>query len=62
MAHGCEHFIRFRSSKLRQSVSSQVTAMSPLVDQLMMLIRNCRKEMEANSKLRRQCERPFLTQ
>src|SRR5437016_5674229 len=37
-----EDFIRFRSSKLRQSLSSQVTAISPL-DQLMMFIRNCRK-------------------
>src|SRR5438128_5700382 len=49
-------FIRFRLSKLRQSVSSQVTAISPLVDQLMMLIRNCRKrdgsELEIETAVR----------
>jgi serine/threonine-protein kinase RsbW len=51
-----EHFIRFRSSKLRQSLSSQVTALSPLVDQLMMFIRNCRKadgsELEIETAVR----------
>jgi serine/threonine-protein kinase RsbW len=56
MAHGREHFIRFRSSKLRQSLSSQVTAISPLVDQLMMFIRNCRKtdgsELEIETAVR----------
>ena len=56
MAHGCEHFIRFRSSKLRQSLSSQFTAISPLVDQLMTFIRNCRKtdgsELEIETAVR----------
>ena len=51
-----EHFIRFRSSKLRQSLSSQVTAISPLVDQLMMFVRNCRKtdgsELEIETAVR----------
>ena len=51
-----EDFIRFRSSKLRQSLSSQVTAISPLVDQLMMFIRNCRKtdgsELEIETAVR----------
>src|SRR2546427_41668 len=49
-----EHFIRFRSSKLR--FSSQVTAISPLVDQLMMFVRNCRKtdgsELEIETAVR----------
>jgi serine/threonine-protein kinase RsbW len=35
------HSVRF--VELRQSLSSQVTAISPLLDQLMMFIRNCRK-------------------
>jgi anti-sigma regulatory factor (Ser/Thr protein kinase) len=51
-----EHFIRFRSSQLRQSLSSQVTAISPLVDQLMMFVRNCRKtdgsELEIETAVR----------
>src|SRR6266550_2976176 len=51
-----EDFIRFRSSKLRQSLSSQVTAISPLVDQLMMFIWNCRKtdgsELEIETAVR----------
>jgi len=51
-----EDFIRFRSSKLRQSLSSQVTAISPFVDQLMMFIRNCRKtdgsELEIETAVR----------
>ena len=51
-----EHFIRFRSSKLRQSLSSEVTAISPLVDQLMMFVRNCRKtdgsELEIETAVR----------
>ena len=51
-----EDFIRFRSSKLRQSLSSQVTAISPLVDQLMLFIRNCRKtdgsELEIETAVR----------
>jgi len=51
-----EDFIRFRSSKLRQSLSSQVTAISPFVDQLIMFIRNCRKtdgsELEIETAVR----------
>ena len=51
-----EHFIRFRSSKLRQSLSSQVDAISPIVDQLMMFVRNCRKtdgsELEIETAVR----------
>src|SRR5206468_8353443 len=51
-----EDFIRFRSSKLRQSLSSQVTAISPVVDQLIMFIRNCRKtdgsELEIETAVR----------
>jgi len=51
-----EDFIRFRSSKLRQSLSSQVTAISPFVDQLMMFIRNYRKtdgsELEIETAVR----------
>jgi serine/threonine-protein kinase RsbW len=42
--------------ELRQSFSSQVTAISPLVDQLMMFIRNCRKtdgsELEIETAVR----------
>lgn len=51
-----EHLIQFRSSKLRQSLSSQVTAISPLVDELMMFVRNCRKtngsELEIETAVR----------
>ena len=51
-----EHFIRFRSSKLRQSLSSEVSAISPLVDQLMMFSRNCDKtdgsELEIGTAVR----------
>src|SRR5437764_8353483 len=59
-----EDFIRFRSSKLRQSLSSQVTAVSPFVDQLMMFIRNCRNtdgsELEIETAVREAISNPVI--